>query len=102
MCSSVNCLTIIIMALISLPYLVNSIQMPENPPEESPFAYCLRTGQAGSVMACAGLAALNKLQSIQNDPSFNLVDGVTLLKDEHLTRGIDGNPFAGRDPSDFR
>lgn len=71
--------------------------------DESTFTECLRTGQAQSVMACAGLTALNKLQSLQSEQSYTLVDGFTLINDinnnEQHTRGI---PILERDPSDFR
>ncbi|XP_044727546.1 uncharacterized protein LOC123291247 [Chrysoperla carnea] len=72
--------------------------------DESTFTECLRTGQAQSVMACAGLTALNKLQSLQSEQSYTLVDGFTLINDinnneQQHTRGI---PILERDPSDFR
>lgn len=49
---------------------------------------------------CLGVGALSKLQSIDNNPEFNVVDGVSFTKDEQQVR--ESYNFMDRDPGDFR
>ncbi|XP_031349245.1 uncharacterized protein LOC116175309 [Photinus pyralis] len=49
---------------------------------------------------CLGIGALSKLQSIDNNPEYDVVDGVTFAKDEQEVR--ESYNFLNRDPGDFR
>ncbi|KAK5644798.1 hypothetical protein RI129_006098 [Pyrocoelia pectoralis] len=49
---------------------------------------------------CLGIGALSKLQSIDNNPEFDVVDGVTFAKDEQEVR--ENSNFLNRDPGDLR
>ncbi|KAK4875563.1 hypothetical protein RN001_011985 [Aquatica leii] len=49
---------------------------------------------------CLGVGALSKLQSIDNDPEYDFVDGVTFARDEQQVR--ENYNFLDRNPADFR
>lgn len=66
---------------------------------EETFRTCLITQP--SLNHCIGVGALSKLQSLDSDPQFDLIDGLTLTRNEQEYRLQDFN-FAERDPSDFR
>lgn len=63
------------------------------------FEQCL-VSKPGSFGTCLGVGALSQLQSIDEDPAYSVVDGITLLRDEQLPRNF-GN-FLERDPTNFR
>lgn len=63
------------------------------------FEQCLLS-QPSSFATCFGVGALSQLQSIDNDPAYDIVDGVTFYRDEQQPR--DTSIFLERDPGNFR
>ncbi|KAL3268025.1 hypothetical protein HHI36_007158 [Cryptolaemus montrouzieri] len=74
-----------------------------NPPSvEHTFRQCLISTSVatGGVGHCLGMGLINKLQSWDSEPEFDLVDGVTLTKDPKEYR--ESFSFSDSDPSSFR
>lgn len=69
------------------------------PNHQYSFEQCLLS-KPNSFGTCLGIGALSKLQSIDDDPAYNIVDGVIFLRDEHQPR--DAGYFLEQDPSNFR
>lgn len=67
---------------------------------EETFRYCLLSQSRGTLGHCFGVGAMNKLQSLDNSPEFDLVDGVTLTKDAREFR--EAYNFAEGDPTSLR
>lgn len=67
---------------------------------EDTFRYCLLSQSQSTLGHCFGVGAMNKLQSLENSPEFDLVDGVTLTRDAREFR--EAYNFADGDPSSFR
>lgn len=67
---------------------------------EETFRYCLLSQSRNALGHCFGVGAMNKLQSLDNSPEFDLVDGVTLTKDAREFR--EAYNFAEGDPSSLR
>ncbi|CAG9817466.1 unnamed protein product [Phaedon cochleariae] len=61
---------------------------------------CLVSQVGGGLGQCLGVGAISKLQSLDADPEFDLVDGVTLTRDGQEYR--EAHNFADADPSSFR
>lgn len=73
--------------------------IPNNSLEDT-FRYCLLSQAKGTLGHCFGVGAINKLQSLENSPEFDLVDGVTLTRDAREFREVYN--FAEGDPTNFR
>lgn len=73
----------------------DTVNVTPNP--QYSFEQCLITKT--SLGYCVGVTALNKLQSIDNDPVFDIVDGVSFIRDEQRPRTASN--FLERDPHDF-
>lgn len=67
---------------------------------DDPFRQCLMSDSQASLGYCLGVGAINKLQSFDADPEFDIVDGVTFARDEKQFR--EAYSFVDRDPGDFR
>lgn len=68
--------------------------------EEDKFKQCLLTRPSGSLGYCLGVGAISKLENWDNNPEFDIVDGVTFTKDEQQYR--EAYNYIDRDPSDLR
>lgn len=67
---------------------------------EDMFRQCLISRPSASLGYCLGVGTISKLQNWENDPKFDVVDGVTFARDEQQFR--EAYNFVDRDPSDFR
>lgn len=67
---------------------------------EDSFKQCLVSQPVGSLGYCIGVGAISKLQSWDNNPEFDLVDGLTLSRDEQQYR--EGYNFMDSNPNDLR
>ena len=67
---------------------------------EDTFRQCLITRPQVTMGYCMGVGAISKLQSLDSDPEFDIVDGVTLTRDSQQLR--EAYNFVDRDPSDFK
>ncbi|XP_045475006.1 uncharacterized protein LOC123680927 [Harmonia axyridis] len=72
------------------------------PSVEETFRQCLLATPvgSGSMGQCLGVGVLGRLQSLDNEPEFDLVDGVTLTKDPKDYR--EAYSLADSDPSSLR
>lgn len=68
---------------------------------EESFKDCLIAKPSEGLGYCLGVGTLNKLQTLENDPDFGLVDGVRLYKDEQQYRES-YNFVATSDPRSLR
>lgn len=68
---------------------------------EDPFRQCLLSNSHGSLGYCLGVGAMSKLERVDADAEFDMVDGLTFERDENkeLREGVN---FIERDPADFR
>lgn len=67
---------------------------------EETFKQCLVSQPSASLGYCLGVGAISKLQTWDNDPQFDVIDGVTFSRDDQQYR--EAYNFIDRDPSDFR
>ncbi|XP_050510366.1 uncharacterized protein LOC114324600 isoform X1 [Diabrotica virgifera virgifera] len=65
------------------------------------FRQCLISQTPANLGHCLGVEAITRLQSLDNSPEFDLVDGLTLSRDARQEYR-DGHNFAEGDPSSFR
>lgn len=72
----------------------------DTPSLEESFRQCLVSRPANGFGYCMGVGAITKLQNMDGDPEFDLVDGITLTRDQQQFREV--HNFADTDPSDFR
>lgn len=68
---------------------------------DDPFRQCLISTPGTSFSYCLGVGAISKLRSLDADPEFDIVDGVTFARDEQQ-QPREGYNFVDRDPGDFR
>lgn len=73
--------------------------MVQQPSISDTFKQCLISQPTGSLTQCIGMTAISKLQSVDNQPEFDVVDGFTLVKDNN--QEYRDAPSYG-DPTDFR
>lgn len=83
----------------ALGFVIGVSALNESPNYKYSFEQCL-VSQPGALGTCLGVGALSKLQSIDDDPAYNVLDGITLLRNEHLPRSA--GSFLDRDPTNFR
>lgn len=67
---------------------------------EDPFRQCLLSNTHGTLGYCLAVGAMSKLQRLDADPEFDVMDGVTFERDEKEYR--EGFNFIEGDPADFR
>lgn len=67
---------------------------------EDAFRYCLISQSQSTLGQCFGVGVINKLQSFENSPEFDLVDGVTLTRDAREFR--EEYRFDDGDPTSLR
>lgn len=68
---------------------------------DDPFKQCLISTPGTSLGYCLGVGAISTLRSLDADPEFDIVDGVTFAKDEQQ-QPREGYNFVDRDPGDYR
>ncbi|XP_044271479.1 uncharacterized protein LOC123015670 [Tribolium madens] len=86
----------IILFFIIISVACNSVNHPSI--EES-FKQCLVSQPSVSLGHCFGVGAISKLRSLDSDQEFDLIDGVTLSRNQEYRETYN---FADRDPGDFR
>ncbi|XP_060529376.1 uncharacterized protein LOC132703877 [Cylas formicarius] len=71
------------------------------PSLQESFKQCLVSQPQSTIGYCFGMGAINRLQTWDSNPEFDVIDGVTLTKD--LTQEFrDVYNYADQDPSNFR
>ena len=66
------------------------------------FGQCIKQTPSPGVISCAGVQALNSLQTIENAENFTLASGLILAKDESSVMSRSIPNFLEQDPMDFR
>ncbi|XP_044755176.1 uncharacterized protein LOC123314122 [Coccinella septempunctata] len=91
-----------LLAVSFLFYFPAKCTVVTSPSVEHTFRQCILStpAGAGSMGQCLGMGVLSKLQNWDNEPEFDLVDGVTLTRDPKEFR--EAHSFADTDPSSFR
>nr|CAI5869981.1 unnamed protein product [Callosobruchus analis] len=74
------------------------------PPEAfaDTFRQCLVSQSTGGLGQCLGIGAIKRLQRLDSSPEFDLIDGVTLIKNGQEYRDLPAYNFGGSDPSSLR
>lgn len=67
---------------------------------EDMFRQCLISRPSASFGYCLGVGAISKLQNWDNDPKFDIVDGISFSRDAQQYR--EAYNFVDRDPGDLR
>ncbi|XP_057652266.1 uncharacterized protein LOC130891493 [Diorhabda carinulata] len=92
------------LTVVQLSYLIKfaggAITLNESDIVDS-FRQCLISQTPGNLGHCLGVEAVTKLQSLDNSPEFDLVDGLTLSRDARQ-EFRDGYNFQEEDPTNFR
>lgn len=84
-----------LMFVLALAFSTGAVNISPNPMYS--FDQCIVSKSA--LGYCVGASALNKLQSIDNDPAYDVVDGLSFIRDEQRPRTL--NNFLERDPGDY-
>nr|CAH7742930.1 unnamed protein product [Callosobruchus chinensis] len=74
------------------------------PPETltDTFRQCLISQTSGGLGQCLGIGAIQRLQTLDSNPEFDLVDGVTLIRNGQEYRDLPAYNFGDSDPSSLR
>jgi hypothetical protein len=87
-------------SLLLVFVLVSVCNSVNHPSVEESFRQCLIAQPSATFGHCFGVGAISKLQSLDVDHEFDLIDGVTLSRSQQEYR--EAYNFAERDPADFR
>ena len=87
----------LVLPLLLISVTCNSVNHPS---VEESFRQCLLTQPSVTLGYCFGVGAISKLRSLDSDPEFDLIDGVTLSRSQQEYR--EAYNFDERDPADFR
>lgn len=89
--------------LLLIAISLSTATVVSSPSLEDTFKQCLVSYQPqNDLRRCFGVSTISRLQSLDANPEFDLVDGLTLSRDSTQEFRESSYNYGDRDPSEFR